>query len=224
LKDLDNLDKIKFETEEARNSLETFVYDARSKLEDNEDLQKFTNAEEKELLYEALQETGNWLYDEGSTALLTELKLKSKQLHSKVDVVFERQTEYQNRDSSVSLILGAILHARNATSNITNSHEVEEEEYAKFLQYLENEQAEIIRLYQLQQKRPLDQAPLFKSSDLELKVKEIEKRIRSFRLRPKRKPKVEIIVENATNPETPSDEQPKSTENENSEENIFDEL
>jgi len=198
LKDLDRADKIKRETEETRNSIETLVYDAQEKLNEDEDLQRFTNDAEKEVVFESLQQAGNWLYEEGDSATFDVLKTKLKDLRSQVDKIFNRRIEFEKRKDSAALLIGTILYARNDTSNITNSHEVEADEYERFLAYLTTEEQELFRLYDLQQVRPLDQDPLFTSADLDRKVKEIQRRARAFKLRPKRKPKVTIEAGVAT--------------------------
>ena len=137
-----------------------------------------------------LEETGAWLYDEGITASLPTLRSKAKHLHSLADPAFHRRSERERRDEVVSMYLGHILFARNQTANITKTHEVEEEEHSKFLEYLQGEEEGVLALYQQQKSRALDVDPLFTSHDLEAKQKEIEKRVKAFRIRPRRKPKV----------------------------------
>ncbi len=169
---------------QVRNSIETFVYDVRSKLEEDEDLQKYTTAEEKEKILEVLEETGGWLYEEGSTASLVALKSKDKYLHSLADPLFARRSEHEGRDHAVRLFLAHILYAKNQTANITHTHEVEEDEYAKFLDFLAKEEDTIVSLYRQQQDRPLHLNPLFTAHDLDVKQKDFEKRVKAFRLRP----------------------------------------
>ena len=105
------------------------------------------------------------------------------------------------------------MYAKNQTANITNTHEVEEEEYAKFLEFLDKEEANIFSLFKQQKDRPLDSDPLFTSHELEVKQKEIEKRVRTFRIRSKRKPKIVKLNVTETN-EKESDEGVKENEGE----------
>lgn len=50
---------------DARNALEEYVYDLRSKLQEEDQLATFITEADKEALCRALDETENWLYEEG---------------------------------------------------------------------------------------------------------------------------------------------------------------
>lgn len=50
---------------DARNALEEYVYDLRSKLTDEDQLATFVTEKDREALCQTLDETENWLYEEG---------------------------------------------------------------------------------------------------------------------------------------------------------------
>ncbi|OLN95688.1 Heat shock protein hsp88 [Colletotrichum chlorophyti] len=59
-------DKLVADTEEKKNELETFIYDLRNKLDDQ--YAEFASDEEKSKIKERLEQTEDWLYDEGEDA------------------------------------------------------------------------------------------------------------------------------------------------------------
>jgi len=69
---LDRVDKLKLQTTEARNGLESFVYDTKDKLW-MESVQNASTLEERGQLEEQLVAVGEWLYEEegGNSDLLT---------------------------------------------------------------------------------------------------------------------------------------------------------
>lgn len=58
-------DKQEKERIDARNALEEYVYDLRSKLLDEDQLSTFIVESDREELCRLLDETENWLYEEG---------------------------------------------------------------------------------------------------------------------------------------------------------------
>lgn len=58
-------DKQEKERVDARNALEEYVYDLRAKLSEENQLATFITEVDKETLYRTLDDTENWLYEEG---------------------------------------------------------------------------------------------------------------------------------------------------------------
>lgn len=58
-------DKQEKERIDARNALEEYVYDLRSKIQDEDQLGTFVVDSERDALCRTLDETENWLYEEG---------------------------------------------------------------------------------------------------------------------------------------------------------------
>lgn len=50
---------------DARNALEEYVYDLRAKISDEDELGSFVTESEKETFCRNLDDTENWLYEEG---------------------------------------------------------------------------------------------------------------------------------------------------------------
>lgn len=58
-------DRQEKERVDARNALEEYVYDLRAKLSDEDQLATFINEGDRESLCQTLDDTENWLYEEG---------------------------------------------------------------------------------------------------------------------------------------------------------------
>lgn len=65
---MDAHDRQLLELATAKNSLETYIYDARDKLEHDSKYIKASTAEERAKINEKLSETDAWLWDDGVTA------------------------------------------------------------------------------------------------------------------------------------------------------------
>ena len=178
-------------------------------------------------MFEALYEASEWLEDEGDDAKLEEfvflfiyylflffffyalssrhlistlpprLRAKMKTITDKTNVVEHRKEEYEGRDQALINFLKVITKAKNETSNMTNSHEVEEEEMEEFLTFLKGLEEEVRELYGEALEKKLDEDPVLTRAWLEKRGKEVEGKVRRFKYRPKRKAKVveEIVVE-----------------------------
>jgi len=195
LRELDRADQLKMDTEEARNSLESFIYAMREKLSEDDEFLKFTNQPEVDDIFEILYESSEWLDEEGDDAKLDVLKKKMKAITDKTDAIVHRQEEHENRDQALYLFIQALVKFKNETSNITNSHEVEEEEFLEFMKYLVGQREEVMEMYTSQKEMALDVDPVFTKADLEKRRKEIEGRVRRFKFRPRRKPQVVVEEE-----------------------------
>ena len=125
------------------------------------------------------------------------LRAKMKGITDKTDIIENRKSENEGRDENVMIFLRAVKKARNETSNMTNSHEVEEEEMEEFVQFLNGLEEEVKELYKEQAEMALDVDPVLTKAKLEKKRKEVEGKVRRFKYRPKRKAKIveEVVVE-----------------------------
>ena len=81
-------DRQEKERVDARNGLEEYVYDLRSKLSDEDQLHSFIEEKDRSSLMNLLDETENWLYDEGEDCQrniyankLTHLKVSTQILY-----------------------------------------------------------------------------------------------------------------------------------------------
>jgi hypoxia up-regulated 1 len=92
LKEYDEKDRIRIETENARNDLESYIYDTKDKLYD-ELVISLSTEEERETLSNYLSEAGDWLYDL-QNGKLEDYTQKKEEVTAAADVIFERVREY----------------------------------------------------------------------------------------------------------------------------------
>ena len=92
-----NQDRIIFETNQAKNDLESYVLEMRNKISDENELAKYATETEKELLNKMLSETEDWLYGDGYDAQKSEYKKRLESLKAVGDPIYKRKFEREHR-------------------------------------------------------------------------------------------------------------------------------
>lgn len=93
-------DRVIAETLEARNALESYVYEMRPRASE-ESLKEFIKDSDREVFVKALDAMEEWLYDEGSDAQRSEYKKRLDDLRKPGDAAEKRQWEANNREENV---------------------------------------------------------------------------------------------------------------------------
>merc|ERR1712176_1718380 len=94
-----NVDRIVHETDEAKNDLETYVYDLRDKLDSAHS--DFIEEKSKESTKTKLTELEDWIYDHGDEANKTQFLEKLKELKDIGDPMAYKKWESEHRDQRV---------------------------------------------------------------------------------------------------------------------------
>merc|ERR1719356_1767522 len=94
-----NVDRIVFETDEAKNDLETYVYGLRDKIDDTH--RDYIAEADREALSSQLTAMEDWVYEEGDTANKTQFLERLKQLKDIGDPMEYRKWEFEHRDQRV---------------------------------------------------------------------------------------------------------------------------
>jgi len=84
-------DKLVADTEEKKNELETYIYDLRSKLDDH--YADLANDEEKQRIREKLDESENWLYEDGDDATKAVYVAKMEEIQAVAGPISQRYFE-----------------------------------------------------------------------------------------------------------------------------------
>merc|ERR1711879_1065017 len=99
LLDLDDADRSVLETAEAKNSLESYIYDTRGKFDDlYEELEKVATEEQREEALKPLMETEDWMWEvelEDESAGLYKGKLR--ETRKLADTILDRLKEFKSR-------------------------------------------------------------------------------------------------------------------------------
>merc|ERR1712087_509138 len=94
-----NVDRIVHETDEAKNDLETYVYDLRDKLDAS--YADYIEPKLKESTNSTLTQMGDWIYDHGDEANKTQFLERLKQLKDIGDPMEYKKWEFEHRDQRV---------------------------------------------------------------------------------------------------------------------------
>jgi hypoxia up-regulated 1 len=90
LEKLNLQDAEKRQTAEAKNSLESYIYATKDKLESLEDLEKVSSEQQRDALHVELGEAEDWLYTDGEHATAAEFTMRLQALESSVKPIFFR--------------------------------------------------------------------------------------------------------------------------------------
>jgi heat shock 70kDa protein 4 len=121
-------DKLVADTETQKNALEEYVYDMRAKLE-SPIYQEFVNPADKDKFISLLNDTENWLYDEGEDATKSVYTEKLEELRKYGNPIMERYREAEERPRAEKSLAESIQHFMlNASSNDEKFDHIPDEE------------------------------------------------------------------------------------------------
>ncbi|XP_058745064.1 heat shock 70 kDa protein 16-like [Vicia villosa] len=152
-------------TKDKRNSLESYVYDMRNKLFNV--YRNFSNEQERDDISRSLQETEEWLYNEGDDETVNAYSAKLVDLKQLVDPIESRCKDEEERAQATRDLLGCIVeHRLSADSLPPLSKELIINECNKAEQWLREKM-------QQQDALPKSSDPVFWSSDINNKTQEL---------------------------------------------------
>ncbi|CAL7936427.1 unnamed protein product [Xylocopa violacea] len=105
-------DRQEKERVDARNALEEYVYDLRAKLSEEDQLATFVTETDKEALYRTLDETENWLYEEGEDYQRYVYSERLRCLKLQGEPIKERRMEFEGRGHALEELGGALQLAK----------------------------------------------------------------------------------------------------------------
>lgn len=114
-------DRQEKERVDARNALEEYVYDLRSKLSEDDQLATFIAEPDKEALCRTLDDTENWLYEEGEDCQRQVYSERLARLKSQGEPIKERRMEFEGRGHALDDLAGALQLAKKAVDYIRAS-------------------------------------------------------------------------------------------------------
>ncbi|XP_011162513.1 97 kDa heat shock protein isoform X2 [Solenopsis invicta] len=114
-------DKQEKERVDARNALEEYVYDLRAKLSDEDELATFITETDKEQLCNTLDDTENWLYEEGEDCQRQIYSERLTRLKSQGEPIKERKSEFEGRSVALEELGVALQLAKKGLDQIKTS-------------------------------------------------------------------------------------------------------
>jgi len=198
------IDKAVMETNLARNNLESYVLDMRSKM--NGELAEFATPQEAESFLKQLDDIEMWLYDAGADAQKSEYKAKLEALQAIGNPIVTRRDEFLNRDETVAHLkstIGRLTQLANSTEE-KHSH-IPPEERKKILDQLASADQWLAEALSKQDKVGKTGAPAVFCADIRKKATELETFANGIMSKPKPAPP----KEEAKKPEAAKQEAPK---------------
>ncbi|XP_015608782.1 97 kDa heat shock protein isoform X2 [Cephus cinctus] len=107
---------------DARNALEEYVYDLRAKLSDEDQLATFVTESDREAICRELDETENWLYEEGEECNRQVYSDRLARLKAQCEPIKERRLEFEGRNQALEELAGALQIAKKGLDQIKASH------------------------------------------------------------------------------------------------------
>jgi len=203
-------DRLCLETADRKNAVESYVYKVRGQL--NEVLAPYSSETERNALSKLLEDTENWLYDEGADLTKSAYIKKLEELKALGDPITRRQYEYENRYEILNSTRSAIEQYKLAATSMDPKYDhIEQEERNKVVKECERVEKEINELMSKQDKLNKHTDPVVTVADLTKKKTELEKFSNAILNKPKPKPKPEEKKPEEKKPEEKKPEEGTTT-------------
>ncbi|XP_046432561.1 heat shock 70 kDa protein 4 isoform X1 [Neodiprion fabricii] len=106
---------------DVRNALEEYVYELRAKLSDEDQLATFVTDTDRETLCQTLDDTENWLYEEGEDCQRQVYSDRLSRLKSQGEPIRDRKLEFEGRNQAVEELAGALQITKKSLDQIRQS-------------------------------------------------------------------------------------------------------
>ncbi|KAF9690031.1 hypothetical protein SADUNF_Sadunf01G0153600 [Salix dunnii] len=196
-------DRVMEETKEKKNAVEAYVYDMRNKLSDK--YQEFVTDPEREGFTAKLQETEDWLYEDGEDETKGVYIAKLEELKKQGDPIDMRYKEYTERGPVLDQLVYCINSYREAAlSSDPKFEHIDLTEKQKVLNECVESEAWLREKKQHQDSLPKYATPVLLSADVRKKAEALDRFCRPIMTKPK-------PAKPAT-PETPATPPPQGSE------------
>ncbi|KAF5788116.1 putative Heat shock protein 70 family [Helianthus annuus] len=205
-------DRVMEETKDKKNAVEAYVYDMRNKLHDK--LHEFVTEPEREAFIAKLQETEDWLYEDGEDETKGVYIAKLDELKKQGDPIEQRYKEHAERGSFVDQLVSVINGYRQAAASGDQKYEhIDLSEKQKVLNECLEAETWLRESQQLQDTLPKHAEPVLLSSDIRKKAETIDRVCRPIMSKPKPAPPKPSTPEKPSSPApTQEGEQPTQAE------------
>lgn len=181
------------ERSEAKNSLEAYVYDVRSRIDDYGDLKDYGLAEVRAALKSDLDESEEWIYseeaDEASKSAFVE---KKRTLVERAAPMLFRKKEFEERPVRINVLEASIQNYKQvAVTGVEEYAHIADAEKEKLLKCVETASMWLKQEITKQQPLAKDVDPILTCQALTDKLSEIDGICRPIQNTPKPKPKEE---------------------------------
>lgn len=180
-------DRVMEETKDKKNSVEAYVYEMRNKLCDK--LQNYATQAEKEVLAAKLQETEDWLYEDGENETKSVYIAKLEELKKLGDPIETRHKEEELRGEAVSQLSYCINSFRAAALSMDPRYDhIDVAEKTKVVEECTKAEVWLAEKQQLQNKLPQAVNPVLLSADVKKAAEALDKFCKPIMTKPKPAP------------------------------------
>lgn len=180
-------DRVMEETKDKKNAVEAYVYDMRNKLHDK--YVEFVTAPERDELTAKLQETEDWLYEDGEDETKGVYIAKLEELKKQGDPIEERYKEWTERGPASDQLAYCINSYREAAlSKDTKFDHIDLAEKQKVIQECGDAEAWLREKKQQQDALPKHATPVLLSADIKRKAEALDRFCRPVMTKPKPPP------------------------------------
>ncbi|KAK7305101.1 hypothetical protein VNO77_43001 [Canavalia gladiata] len=158
-------DKIVEQTKDKKNTLESYVYDMRSKLLNA--YRSFASEQEKDDISRSLQETEEWLYEDGVDETENAYSSKLEDLKKLVDPIENRYKDENERVQATSYLSNCILKHRTVADSLPPQNK------ELIINECNNVEQWLREKIQQQESFPKNTDPILWSSDIKSKTEEL---------------------------------------------------
>lgn len=225
LKQMQARDDLRRETAMAKNELESFVYAARDSIASNKAecvAAEVISESDVDTLTKDVNETEDWLYDEGENAEIEEYQMKLRTMKKTLDGMLYRLAEVSNRPAAVKRVESYQASVKElVTEWPTTKPHLTEDDFAEVTKRTETLVNWTSDRMADQAKLALTDEPAFASSEILRKLKTLKRFVNSVKDRKPPAPKptmskneTEIVVDASVNATEGEGETDKATEGE----------
>lgn len=180
-------DRVMEETKEKKNSVEAYVYDMRNKLYDS--LSSYVTEVEKEQLIAKLQQTEDWLYEDGENEAKGVYVAKLEELKKMGDPLDNRFKEESTRGKAITDLTYCITSFRAAAQAEDAKYDhIEEGDKAKVIDECNKAEAWLKDVSQQQNQLPKTANPVLLTADLKKKAETLDRFCKPVMTKPRPAP------------------------------------
>merc|ERR1712038_122045 len=197
------------ETADMRNELESYIYDMRDKIISESQLAPYGTDSEKNTFSTALEQTENWLYEDGFDAKKSVYSEKLDGLKKLGDPMQMRQSEAQARPNAMSVLQRTVEKYQswvNTSAAEEQYSHITDEEWTKVREVCDSTSSWMYEAMDKQGSLSLSENPVVTVAEINGKSNEITKIASPIMHKPKPKPKVEEKTEEKPAADQPAEE------------------
>lgn len=201
---IDEESRLAVDIANAKNAVETYVYDARDKIYGQ--WAPYVTEAEASAFNALLEETGDWLYGEGEDQSKAVYEQKLLSLKALGDPLEFRMSEHAERDNILSHFHNTHTDYHGRATEASEKYEhIAAEEKAKIVAEVTKNQAWLAPLVEKQKALPLTADPVFQTRDVKQRSDALAKFSEPILNKPKPKP---VVPKEEPKPESPAAESP----------------